>query len=169
MSNNILFFCRKNCSYSKKLSLFLRKKAKKIKIISLDINEKPKNLKLLLQKKYNYTFSFRSTYILNQKLIKNTKVAAINFHPGTPKFRGIGCINFAILYDSKFYGVTAHLINKKIDHGKILDVKKFKIQKNTSLTNLLKKTHYQSYLQAKKVMSMLLKNSHNIKIMIKNS
>ena len=33
----------------------------------------------------------------------------------------------------------------------------------------MKKTHYQSYMQAKKIISLLSKNNSNIKIMIKNN
>ena len=55
---------------------------------------------------------------------------AINFHPGPPNYRGIGCLNFALLSNEKYYGVTAHIINEKIDNGKILSFKKFRLKKN---------------------------------------
>ena len=45
----------------------------------------------------------------------------LNFHPSTPDYRGMGCINFALL-TTKNYGSTAHLIDEKIDHGKIINV-----------------------------------------------
>ena len=51
----------------------------------------------------------------------------INFHPGPPERRGIGCTNYAIYEKSKNYGVTLHEINEKIDSGNILKVKRFKI------------------------------------------
>ena len=66
---------------------------------------------------------------------------SINFHPGPPEYRGIGCVNFAVLNNEKIFGVTAHLINNKIDNGKILKVFYFKINKSQSLKFLLKKTH----------------------------
>ena len=85
------------------------------------------------KQKFDYIFCFRSFYILKKKDINKTKIAAINFHPGTPEYRGIGCINFAIYNNEKFYGSTAHLIDEKIDNGKILDVRKFQIRKKDNL------------------------------------
>ena len=51
------------------------------------------------------------------------KIAAINLHPGSPKYRGIGCLNYALYNKEKKFGFTIHLISKKIDCGKILNVK----------------------------------------------
>ena len=70
-------------------------------------------------------FSFRSFYILKKEFLKKCKKVAINFHPGTPDYRGIGCINFA-LNNEKYYGCTAHIINQKIDNGKIWVLKDLK-------------------------------------------
>ena len=44
----------------------------------------------------------------------------------------MGGINFA-LFDNKIrYGSTAlHIIDEKIDHGKIINVSRFKVKKNT--------------------------------------
>ena len=61
------------------------------------------------------------------ELLKKVNKAAINFHPGPPEYRGTGCVNYALYENSKFYGCTAHLINEKVDNGKIIDVKKFNI------------------------------------------
>ena len=165
MFNRVLFLCRKKCAYSKKLSLFLKKKSRELKVISLGAWEKPKKFELPKQKS-DFIFSFRSTYILKKKHFNQTKIAAINFHPGPPEYRGIGCANFAILNNEKRYGVTAHVINKKIDNGKIIDVKYFKMPKKINLEKLLRKTHYLLYKQAVKIMSNLLKNPKNLKEMI---
>ena len=51
---------------------------------------------------------------------------AINFHPGPPEFRGIGCANFALLKNSKYYGSTAHVMEAKVDSGPILMSKDLK-------------------------------------------
>ena len=161
MRCNVLLFCRKNCIFSKKLFLFLRKKFKKVKVIYLEINEKPKKLNLK-KIEVDLIFSFRSTYILKKNLIKKAKIASINFHPGPPEYRGIGCLNYAIFKNSKFYGVTAHLISPKIDKGGIIDVKKFKISRKISLNKLLDKTHTSSFIQAKKVINQIYKDKNCI-------
>ena len=56
--------------------------------------------------------------IIKKNLINNCKIAAINFHPGPPEYRGIGCLNFALYNNEKFYGCTSHIMNEKIDDGK---------------------------------------------------
>ena len=56
-------------------------------------------------------------------------------------FRGSGCVNYALYQNSKFYGCTAHIIDEKIDNGKIIDVRKFKITRKDSVSNVLKKTY----------------------------
>ena len=83
---------------------------------------------------------------------------AINFHPGSPKYRGIGCTNFAIYNNEKIYGATAHLIDDKIDHGKIIDVVEFKIKEKDSLEKLLNKTHKQMFILATKVIKNIIKD-----------
>ena len=70
------------------------------------------------------------------------RIAAINFHPGTPRYRGIGCINFALMENSKNYGSTCHLMNEKVDSGKILDVKFFNLKKINNLSDAIKRTHH---------------------------
>ena len=74
-------------------------------------------------------------------VFKEVNKAAINFHPGPPEYRGTGCVNYALYENSKFYGCTAHLINEKVDNGKIIDVKKFNIDKKNSISEVLTKTY----------------------------
>ena len=90
--------------------------------------------KYSIQKLFNYDFdyiiSYRSPIILKNKDISKASIAAINLHPGPPKYRGIGCLNYALYNNEKKYGFTIHLINKKIDFGEILYVKNFPVKKN---------------------------------------
>ena len=88
------------------------------------------------KEKYDFIFSYRSPVILTQKDISLAKIAAINLHPGPPKYRGIGCLNYALYNNEKKYGFTVHLISKKIDFGKILFVKYFSINKKSTVLSL---------------------------------
>lgn len=162
----ILFFGRKFDIYSKKLSEFLKKK-NSVDIIWSD--KKQKKSKIEIKKNYDYIICFRSFFILSQKNINSAKIAAINFHPGTPKYRGIGCINLALLKNEKLYGTTAHIINKKIDNGKIIDVRYFKIKKSDNLPKLLSKTHKNMFIQSKKIIKKIFQNPENFKKLIKNN
>ena len=112
MSERVLFFGRENCIYTKKIYIFLKKKFKKIIFLkSKKVGEKLNENDKIFRKKFDYIFCFRSFYILKKNLISRCNYAAINFHPGTPDFRGIGAINYALLNNSEYYGSTAHLIN----------------------------------------------------------
>lgn len=137
----ILFICRKNDKYSNLCKNFLKKKFLNIKIIESDRSKK-KKIPLSFKWKGDLILSFRSHIILKKNIIKKARLACINFHPSTPKYRGFGGINYAIYNKDKYFGCTAHLItNSKIDSGKIINVRKFKIFRNESLGEILKKTH----------------------------
>ena len=107
----------------------------------------------------DYILSFRSLLILPEKIINNAKIAAINFHPGPPKYRGVGCLNYAVYNNEKYYGVTAHLMTKKIDYGNILKVQKFKIDKMKNLDQILEITHGKLYLIAKYFIDKIIKKN----------
>ena len=114
--------------------------------------------KEILKWRGDYIFSFRSHYILRQNLIDRAKIAAINFHPGPPEYRGIGCVNFAILNQEIKYGCTAHIIDKKIDNGQIIAVKRFRILKNDTIDSILHKTYHYQYNQFLKILKNIKKN-----------
>ena len=168
MYNRILFLARKNDLYSEKLTKYLKKISQSVKIhYSSRVNEKiKKSIFDVKEGYYDYIFSFRSYFILKKAHIKKAKFAAINFHPGSPNYRGFGPASFAIYDGTKKYGVTAHLMNNKIDSGKIINIKLFKISKNENINTLLKKTHKFLFEQAKKVIIFLNKNPNNLKKML---
>lgn len=169
MKYSILFFGRKNCKYSNHLKKKLKQHSNNLIVIESEkiaesiIEEKIK------KKKIDYIICFRSFIIIKKKLLKMAKIAAINFHPGTPKYRGIGCVNFALYNNEKVFGSTAHLINEKIDNGKIIDVKYFKIKKNNNLTECLNKTHKIMLKQAKVLLKIIFSDTEKLDILIKNN
>ena len=167
MFNSVLFIGRKSCLYTKKLKYFLSKRSIKFKFIE----SKTKKSKLNINKKnkFDYIFCFRSFYILKKKHLNMAKKGAINFHPGTPRYRGIGCINFALMENSKNYGSTCHLMNEKVDNGNILDVKFFNLKKIKNLSDAIKKTHHVMFLQAKFIFTYLLKNNGDFNFLIKKN
>ena len=132
---NILYFGRKNDFYSISLYNYLKKFNFRCKVIWSDGKN---NIFKRNIENYDYIICFRSHYILKKKHINKARVACINFHPGTPKYRGIGCANLAIINKEKKYGTTAHLVDEKIDHGNILDIKYFKLKPIINLEELLK-------------------------------
>lgn len=93
----------------------------------------------------DYIVCFRSLFILPDSLLKKARIAAINFHPAPPEYPGSGCINFALYDEVDVYGVTAHLMNEKIDNGKILEVRRFPVHRSDNLASVLEKTHSHLY------------------------
>ena len=166
---SVLFFGRKNCSYSYKIRKFLKSKSKKFYYVESSFLGEKLDITKFERMNFNYIFCFRSFYILKKKLINNCKIAAINFHPGTPKYRGVGCVNFALYNNEKFYGCTAHIINQKIDNGKILDVKKFQVTKKDTVKSCLEKTYKIMAKQVLEIIKLLIKKDENLTKLIKKN
>ncbi|MCP5076070.1 MAG: hypothetical protein GY947_22600 [Rhodobacteraceae bacterium] len=88
-----------------------------------------------------YILCYRSLFILPEHLLNCARIAAINFHPAPPEYPGSGCLNFALYDESKHYGVTAHIMNEKVDNGQILEVRRFPIVAADTVDSLLQTTH----------------------------
>ncbi len=85
--------------------------------------------------------SYMSPWIISEEILNKTKLWNINFHPGPPNYSGIGCTNFALYNREKIYGVTAHLMEKKVDSGKIIGVKRFSILESDNVYTLTLKSY----------------------------
>ena len=100
--------------------------------------------------------SFLSPWIVPEETLKKSELA-INFHPGTPAYGGIGCYNFAIYNEEEKYGVLCHKMESKVDSGEIIKVRYFPMSKdetvlslkNKSMDNLIKLFHQIMELIAK--------------------
>lgn len=162
----IVLIGRKNCKYSIKIKKFLSKK--KIKLFYYETNNYGEKFNKNIPLK-TILISFRNTAILKKELLNKTSYA-INFHAATPKYRGVGAPNFALLNNEKFFGSTCHIMGEKVDSGKIIDVKYFPILKNFNLKKLLNKTHKIMYNQALEILDGILNEKNFIKKLInKNS
>ena len=74
--------------------------------------------------------------ILKPRIISKFSKGIINFHPGLiPESRGLDAMLWSI-YKKIPLGVTAHLIDERIDAGKILIKEKIPIYKNDMLLDL---------------------------------
>ena len=147
----ILFLGRSKDKDSVKIFNKIKKNFKSVDVIWSKF-KKQKFSPKVFKKKFDLIISYRSYFILSQKFINNSKIA-INFHPGPPEYRGIGCANFALLNNEKKYGVTCHLIDEKIDNGKIVKVKYFKIKNKNNLKKVLEMTHRTMFKLANDVLN----------------
>lgn len=135
----ICILAKKNKPYVKEI-IYLTKKHFHNTEVYLGING-DKYPKKLNDKKYDIIISYLSPWILSKKTLSKTKLFNINFHPGPPEYPGIGCYNFAIFNGASNYGVTAHIMEDKVDTGKIIKVKRFKINKKITVDELILKSY----------------------------
>ncbi|MBN1866965.1 hypothetical protein JW916_06700 [Candidatus Sumerlaeota bacterium] len=89
----------------------------------------------------DYIVSYLSRWIVPASLLQRARIAAVNFHPASPAYPGIGCLNFALYEDAREYGVTCHHMAAKVDAGPIVAVKRFPILPSDNVASLLKRTY----------------------------
>lgn len=169
MKSKVLILFGEKDIYMKKLENLIKKKNVKLTVVYSANKKKCRKKFEVKEKYYDYIFCFRSKYILKKTDIKKSKNPPINFHPGSPKYRGFGCVNYALYENSKNYGVTSHIITEKIDNGKIIDVKRFAISANDNLETLLNKTYKFLYYQAEKIICKILVNENVLDELIKKN
>jgi len=89
----------------------------------------------------DYIISYLSRWVVPEELLGRAKKAAINFHPASPEYPGIGCNNFALYENAKEYGVTCHHMATKVDTGRIVAVRRFPVYPEDNVASLLKRTY----------------------------
>ena len=78
--------------------------------------------------------------ILSKSFIKKFNGTILNIHPSLlPKYKGLNTHVRALNKKDKFSGCTVHLVNSKLDSGKIILQKKVKIYKNDNVQTLSKR------------------------------
>jgi methionyl-tRNA formyltransferase len=89
----------------------------------------------------DYIISYLSRWVVPQDLLERARIAAVNFHPASPEYPGIGCNNFALYEDAKEYGVTCHHMARQVDTGRIIKVRRFPIYPEDGVEELLARTY----------------------------
>lgn len=84
----------------------------------------------------DWVISYLSRWVVPNDLLKQARIAAINFHPGPPEYPGVGCTNFAIYDGAREYGVTCHHMTASIDSGRIVAVQRFPVDDGETLYEL---------------------------------
>ena len=120
--------------------------AKKNKIKFLIVSYKNKNKaenKILInlkKNKINLICLAGFMKILSKKIINIYKNRILNIHPSLlPKYKGLNTHKRVIKNNEKFTGCTVHLVNSKLDAGKIILQKKIKIYKKDNEYSLAKR------------------------------
>ena len=106
----------------------------------------------------DYIISYLSKWIVPHELIKKSRIAAINFHPASPDYPGIGCNNFALYDNAPHYGATCHHMSKTVDTGDIIATKKFPLLPTDTVETLLSRTYDFQLVLFYEMMTYLLDN-----------
>ena len=94
--------------------------------------------------------------ILSKDFIKNFKGKILNIHPSLlPKYKGLNTHQRAISNNEKYSGCTVHLVNSRLDSGKIILQKRVKINKFDTAKSLAKKILIQEHKLYPKAISKI--------------
>ncbi len=97
--------------------------------------------------------------ILSKNFIKRFNGKILNIHPSLlPKYKGLNTHKRVIENNEKFSGCTVHLVNSKLDSGKIILQKKVRISKKDNYKSLEKKILKQEHLLYPKAIKKIILN-----------
>lgn len=100
--------------------------------------------------------SYLSRWVVPSSVLSRAHVAAVNFHPASPRYPGVGCVNFALYEGCEEYGVTCHHMRSRVDTGDIIAVRKFPVLSGDNVDRLLERTHDALHILFKDVMEEFL-------------
>jgi len=97
--------------------------------------------------------------ILSKDFIRKFKGKILNIHPSLlPKYKGLKTHHRAIQNKEKYSGCTVHLVNSKLDSGKIILQKKVKLSKEETPSSLQKKILKHEHILYPKAISKIFVN-----------
>ena len=172
LKNLILHSLKKNSKYEICLVISNKAKAKglnfakkfkiKKKFISYQNNRnaEQKILNVIKKDKIELICLAGFMKILSSNFIKKFRGKILNIHPSLlPKYKGLNTHQRALDNNEKYSGCTVHLVNNRLDSGKIILQKRVKILKKDNSQSLgkrvLKKEHLIYPKAIKKVISNL--------------
>ncbi len=140
-----------------------------IEIEKLNEEKKLEIYNSFIEKGINLGISFDFGFIIPENIFNLPEHKIINIHFSLlPKHRGASAVQFAILADDKEFGITYHLVAKKLDFGEIVYQTKYELDENLTagegysflfektaqeITNLIKE-----YLEGEKILTIQNEN-----------
>ena len=122
---------------SKNLNKDIIKIFKKSKINYLILENIDSKSALNILKKTDMGLVCGFPYILKKRHLKLVKYGFLNLHAGLlPKYRGGSPLNWQIINNEKFFGISVIKLNREIDGGDIVEEKKFRLLKRYKIEDL---------------------------------
>lgn len=107
--------------------------------------------------RFDLIVSYLSRWVVPDWMLRSVPVA-INFHPASPDYPGIGCVNFALYEGASEYGSTCHFMAPKVDTGEIIRTARFPILKTDDVASLLERTYQQQIVLFYSIMRQILRD-----------
>ena len=154
---NIKFLCLRKNNPDKNL-IKLAKKKKLQYFIFNNVNSNS-TFNIIKKKKLDIILSVSYDQIFKKKLINHCRLGIINFHAGNlPYYRGRSPLNWAIINDENFFGITVHYVNEAIDQGDIILQQRFVIRDNDDFKSILAKVYKECPKMIIKSLELILAN-----------
>lgn len=83
--------------------------------------------------------SFLSPWIVPGAVLERSRVA-LNFHPGSTDYPGIGCYNFALYEGATQFGAVCHHMLAKVDTGQVVEERLFPLLATDTVESLKYRT-----------------------------
>ena len=97
--------------------------------------------------------------IISGNFIKKFRGKILNIHPSLlPKYKGLKTHERVIKNKEKYSGCTVHLVNSKLDSGKIILQKKVKLSKKETPTSLQRKIQKHEHKLYSKAINKIFAN-----------
>lgn len=93
----------------------------------------------LLDGKPALLLSFLSPWIVPAQVLANSTVA-LNFHPASVDYPGIGCYNFALYDQAAEFGAVCHHMLPKVDSGTVVEERRFAVFDHDTVESLKLRT-----------------------------
>ena len=141
--------------------IFAKKKNIKNKVFSFISKKKAENkvLKELKKEKVELICLAGFMKILSKNFIQKFKGKILNIHPSLlPKYKGLNTHLRAIKNKDEYSGCTVHLVNSKLDSGRIILQKKIKIKKKDTPKSLSKRILKQEHILYPKAIKKIFSN-----------
>ena len=102
--------------------------------------------------------SYLSRWIVPASMLDRSAVS-INFHPATPEYPGIGCVNFALYDAAPTFGATCHVMAPQVDAGPVIAVRRFAVDPHDDVASLLQRTYAAMFDLFAEITDLLVKGS----------
>ena len=86
-----------------------------------------------------FLLSFLSPWIIPGRVLERAGTA-LNFHPGSVEYPGIGCYNFALYEGAAEFGAVCHHMLARVDSGVVVEERRFPLLATDSVESLKYRT-----------------------------